>query len=75
MNKRDIESAISELESKGVRLIGRGTYAENLDSDIKIAVFDPDTAYGIMLELVEYQDTTPVAVANLNWINRLPWMQ
>lgn len=71
----DIESAISELESKGVRLIGRGIYADNPNSDIKAAVFDPDCAYGIMLELVEYQDTTPVAVANLNWIHKLPWMK
>jgi catechol 2,3-dioxygenase-like lactoylglutathione lyase family enzyme len=70
----DIESAISVFESKGVRLISRGLYGENPDSDIKSAIFDPDTAYGLMLELVEYHDTTPVALANLNWVNKLPWM-
>lgn len=70
----DIEAAISELESKGVHLIGRGVYADKPKSDLKAAVFDPDSTCGIMVQLVEYQTATAIALGNLNWLKRLPWM-
>lgn len=71
----DIEAAISEFESKDVKLIGKGMYASNPNTDLKVAVFDPESAFGVMFELVEYQNTTPVALANLDWVKRLPWME
>jgi methylmalonyl-CoA/ethylmalonyl-CoA epimerase len=71
----DIEAAIAELKSKGVRLIGRGEYADNPDVDLKVAAFDPETCYGLPLELVEFQQTAPVAIANLTWIQEMPWME
>ena len=71
----DIEAAISEFESKGVRLVGRGIYTDDPNSDLKSAVFDPESTFGIMLELVEYQNTTPVALANLDWVKKLPWVE
>ena len=70
----DLEAAISELESKGVRLLGRGEYADNPEVDLRVAAFDPDSCFGLPLELVEFQQTTPVAVANLTWIQEMPWM-
>ncbi|MFC1992763.1 VOC family protein [Chloroflexota bacterium] len=70
----DIEAAIKVLQSKGVRLLSKGVYGTR-KTDLKSAVFDPDTAYGLMIELVEYQDTAPVALANLDWVKRLPWME
>lgn len=70
----DLEAAISELESKGVRLINRVDYSDKPHGDLKAAVFDPASAYGIMFEIVEYQASAPVALANLNWNRELPWM-
>jgi methylmalonyl-CoA/ethylmalonyl-CoA epimerase len=70
----DLEAAIKELESKGVRLLGRGEYADNSSADLKVAAFDPETCFGLPIELVEFQQTTPVAVANLTWIQEMPWM-
>ena len=71
----DIEKAISELESKNVRLVGSGTFTEKQNGDLKIAFFDPETSYGIMIELVEFQNYTPVVLANLNWVQKLPWVE
>jgi len=70
----DIEKAISELESKNVRLMGKGTVTGKQDGDLKMAFFDPETSYGVMIELVEFQNYTPVVLANLNWVQKLPWI-
>jgi len=70
----DIEAAIKELEAKGVRLLGRGEYADDPSVDLKTATFDPESCYGLPLELAEFQQTAPVAVANLTWIQKMPWM-
>ncbi|MFC1993419.1 VOC family protein [Chloroflexota bacterium] len=70
----DIEAAIKELASKGVRLIGRGLYVDKPNCDLKAAVFDPDSTCGIMVQLVEYQTATAVAIGNLEWMKNQPWM-
>lgn len=70
----DIEKAILELESKKVRLIGSGAFTGKQNGDLKLAFFDPKTSYGIMIELVEFQNYTPVVLANLNWVQKLPWI-
>jgi len=46
----DIESSIAELESKGVKLLGRITVG-----GLKEAWFHPAGAYGVLIELCEYQ--------------------
>ena len=72
----DIEKAILELESKKVKLIGTsGTSMGEQGGDLKVAFFDPETSYGVMIELVEFQNYAPVALANLNWVQTLPWIE
>jgi methylmalonyl-CoA/ethylmalonyl-CoA epimerase len=71
----DIEKAILELKSRKVRLVGKGTFTGKQNADLKMAFFDPETSYGIMIELVEFQNYTPVVLANLNWVQRLPWIE
>jgi len=66
----DRESAISELESQGVHLLGKFNFC-----DTKSAYFNPDDSHGVMLELVEFQDVTPVGFGNLNLVRKLPWMK
>lgn len=70
----DIKKAILELESKKVRLMGSGTFTGKQNGDLKMAFFDPETSYGIMIELVEFQNYTPVVLANLNLVQKLPWI-
>ena len=48
----DIEEAIEELQAKGLRLVSR----VNL-GNLKEAQFHPKDAYGVMIELAEYQGT------------------
>ena len=50
----NLEEAIKEMESKGVRLVGnlqRGT--------VKFAQFHPKDAHGVMIELIEYKAPHP----------------
>ena len=67
----DLEEAIAELEAKGVRLDHRGSGIR----DIKVAVFKPEDAYGVIIELVQYDDMPSVAIANLNKMGELPWFK
>ncbi len=46
----DIESSIAELESKGMKLLGRITMG-----GLKEAWFHPAGAHGVLIELCEYQ--------------------
>jgi methylmalonyl-CoA/ethylmalonyl-CoA epimerase len=46
----DIESSIAELEGKGMKLLGRITMG-----GLKEAWFHPAGAYGVLIELCEYQ--------------------
>ena len=47
----DIEEAIAELQSRGMRLVGRIQLGE-----LKEAQFHPKDAYGVMIELAEYKE-------------------
>lgn len=47
----DIEQAITELESQGLRLVGRVE-----EGNIKEAQFHPRDAFGVMLELCQYEE-------------------
>ena len=57
----DLDEAVAELEAKGIRVIPGGG-----NESIKAASTDRRDTKGIMLELVEYKDYAPVALANLN---------
>jgi methylmalonyl-CoA/ethylmalonyl-CoA epimerase len=50
----DLDEAITEMESKGVRMIGKLQRGS-----VKFAQFHPKDAYGIMLELIEYRAPHP----------------
>ncbi|MBU2649143.1 VOC family protein [bacterium] len=46
----DIEKAIAELKAKGLRMTGREQFGK-----LKEAWFHPDDAFGVMIELCEYE--------------------
>lgn len=54
----DIELAIADLQSQGLRLVGRVNYAH-----LKEAQFHPRDWHGVMLELCQYEDRHPVYYA------------
>jgi hypothetical protein len=50
----DIESAIAELQSQGIRLVGTVNY-----DHLKEAQFHPQDWHGVMLELCQYEERHP----------------
>lgn len=54
----DIEQAIAELQSRGLRLIGREQIG-----NLKEAQFHPKDSFGVMIELAEYEDVHGAEVA------------
>lgn len=66
----NVDEAAAELEAKGIQIIRRRGGPER---DIKVALTDPKSAYGVQFELVEYQNTRGVLWANLNKVRELHW--
>ena len=66
----DIDEAVAELEAKGVKLDRRGEIP-----DLKYAIFHPEGAYGVRLELVQYDAMQPAGIANVNKMGELPWFK
>lgn len=56
----DIEEAIKVLQSMGMRMVGRVN-----EGRMKEAQFHPRDAHGVMVELCEYEDRSPGALAAL----------
>lgn len=54
----DIDKAIEELQGKGLRMTGRNQFGR-----LKEAWFHPDDAYGVMIELCEYEAVHPAEIA------------
>jgi len=67
----NVDEAAAELEAKGVKIIRR---RGGPDRDVQIILTDPKSAFGVQIELVEYQNTRGVLWANLNKVRGLPWM-
>ena len=57
----DIEEAIKELQSMGLRLVGRVEVGR-----IREAQFHPKDSHGVMLELCQYEEQSGVALAALS---------
>jgi methylmalonyl-CoA/ethylmalonyl-CoA epimerase len=57
----NLEEAIAELQSKGLRLVGRVEQGR-----LKEAQFHPKDAFGVMIELCEYEDVHGAAQAALS---------
>ena len=62
----NLDEAVADLEAKGIRILWKGVVNESL----KVAMTHPKDTYGVMFELVEYEERTPVTLANLN-INKV----
>lgn len=54
----DIDEAITELKEKGLRMIGSSHFGR-----LKEAWFYPQEAYGVMIELCEYETVHPGEIA------------
>lgn len=57
----DLEEAIAELEAKGVKLERR----VETPGVIKGAIFYPEGAFGVRIELVQFDSVSPICLANL----------
>ncbi|MFC1944641.1 VOC family protein [Chloroflexota bacterium] len=56
----NIDEGIAELQSKGMRLIGRYKYGE-----VQEALFHPKDSHGVLIELGEYPGDDPVASSSM----------
>ena len=65
---KDIDKVTAAIQAKGVKLWRKGVY-----HNIKYSVFEKENAYGIRIELVEYEYVPTVAAMNANIIGKLPW--
>lgn len=63
----DLEEAIEELKSKGVRMLYRGHAG-----DVQSAIFHPKDTHGVLIELVQYENRLPTAIAGLGRTSSLP---
>lgn len=66
----DIDEAVTELEAKGLKLDRRGEIP-----DIKYAIFHPEGARGVRLELVQYNAMQLAGIANVGLMGKLPWFK
>ena len=66
----DLDEAVAEFEAKGVRLERRGEIP-----NLKYAIFYPEDVCGLRIELCEYDDMTPAAIANAGKMSELPWFK
>ena len=66
----DIEEALAELEAKGIRCVWKAGYPS-----LKAAQLNPADAYGVWIELVEYDTVPPVALANLGKTSEIPFLK
>lgn len=57
----NLEEAISEMESRGIRPVARMERGK-----MKIAIFHPNDTYGVMIELIEYETEHPAVTAGKN---------
>ncbi len=58
----NLDEAVADLEAKGIKVLWKGVVNESL----KVAMTNPKDTFGVMLELLEYKERKPVALANLN---------
>ena len=70
MKVSNLDQAIAEFEAKGVKLERRGEIP-----DLKFAIFYPEGAYGVRIELVEYDSMQPAGIANVGKMGELPWFK
>ena len=70
----NLDEAVAELRSKGIPIEYWRDYTDPAwKGDIKAAYTqDTEKTYGVVLELVEYQDVLPVLMANYNKIGEIP---
>ncbi len=65
----DIEEAIAELGANGIKVLSRAEVGNR-----KFALMDDKNAYGIQLELVEYDSVQGTTLSILGRMDNLPWM-
>lgn len=58
----NLDEAVADLEARGIRVLWKGVVNESY----KVAMTHPKDTYGVMFELVEYEERTPATLANLN---------
>jgi len=73
----NIEEGVAELKAKGLRPVpiapGKPDIAEL--PGLKSASFTGENAFGVQLELVEYDTFVPVVIGNMVWLPDLPWFK
>ena len=62
----DLDEAVAELEAKGIKCAWKGEVPCLKAAQLKI------DAYNVWIELLEYDDVPPVALANLGKTSEIP---
>ncbi|MCD6453496.1 MAG: VOC family protein [Dehalococcoidales bacterium] len=70
----NIDEAVADLKSKGMRFLEAlpGQYILQANESLRAAWTLPEDLFGVMLELLEYEDRTPISLANLNRLSHIP---
>jgi len=70
----DIEEAVADLKSKGIRFVEMvpGETILQANESLRAAWTEPEDFFNVMLELLEYEERQPIALANLNRLVNIP---
>ena len=74
----NLDEAVAELRAKGIRveyatpaMVPKSAWKK----DLRLAkTADPEKTYGVVFELLEYEDVQPITMANWNKIGEVPKM-
>ena len=69
----NLDEAIADLEARGIRVPWRGSGKDfNNESLRGVALTNPKDTHGVMFELLEYDEWTPISLANLDRLADIP---
>ena len=69
----NLDEAVAELRAKGISVEHRTSTDPSGRGDIHVAsTTDPSQTFGVVFELLEYQDVIPACVANWSKIREIP---
>jgi len=69
----NLDETIADLEARGVRVVWRGSGKDFNNESIRgVALTNPKDTHGVMFELLEYDEWTPISLANLDRLADIP---
>jgi len=73
----DIDEGVAELKAKGLRLVRMPPEQREIVElpSLKSALFSGENAFGVQIELVQYDAPHPAGIGNLGMLPKLPWFK